>query len=285
MSREHPSLPRPRQPAGLPSEKSTLSFWHTQPSPLLTGHRSTRNLPESADVVIIGSGISGASIAHHLLTSTVSTSKRLDVVMLEAREACWGATGRNGGHCQPILFEHPHDPSIGEFELANFHALQQLIDQENIDCEFVAQPGVRGIYSDHHLEATRRALATMESTAPELRKRMTFHTEPDDLARLRLPTAKAAVVTDVAARMWPYKFVAHILEHLLTSDPHTLNATKQYQKPVGRRPIDALPIHSHIHSKDLLGSCSTPPPSNPPSDCQKTSRLIRDPDPSSVRQV
>ncbi len=90
-------------PASLPSEKSTNSFWHSEPSPLLKGHRTTRGLPETADVVIIGSGLTGASVAYHLLSKNGTAaqhkpfdpqSDNLKVVMLEAREACWGATGR-----------------------------------------------------------------------------------------------------------------------------------------------------------------------------------------------
>ena len=88
------------EPADLPSPQSTHSFWHSEPSALLAGHRSTRSLPQTADVVIIGSGITGTSIAHHLLDKPRDrgddNDKKLNVVMLEAREACWGATGRVG---------------------------------------------------------------------------------------------------------------------------------------------------------------------------------------------
>lgn len=41
--------------------------------------------------------------------------------------------------------------------------------------------------------------------------------DEDELAALRVPGALGAVVTNVAARMWPYKFVARILEDLLTA--------------------------------------------------------------------
>jgi hypothetical protein len=78
--------------ASLPHPTSTVSFWHTQPSKLLLGHQTTKHLPTKADVVIIGSGITGAFAAHNL--SNDVRGKGLDVVMLEAREACWGATGR-----------------------------------------------------------------------------------------------------------------------------------------------------------------------------------------------
>lgn len=42
-------------------------------------------------MVIVGSGISGAFAARAL-----AREEGLDVLMLEAREACWGATGRVG---------------------------------------------------------------------------------------------------------------------------------------------------------------------------------------------
>ncbi|PIA94294.1 hypothetical protein CB0940_08188 [Cercospora beticola] len=217
MSRQTPNLPTQRKPCDLPSEQSSKSFWHSEPSSLLLGHRSTRDLPETADLVVVGSGISGASIAHHLLNDGDTGGQKPHVVMLEAREACWGATGRNGGHCQPIFFEHPNKPEIGRFELANFQALDKLIKEKSIDCEFVVQPGVRGIYSEHHLKTTERALETIKTTAPDLSSMMRMVTSKKELDGLRLPTALGAVVTDVAARMWPYKFVCRILEDLLTS--------------------------------------------------------------------
>lgn len=80
---------------GLPSKQSSASFWHSEPSEFLLGHRTTPDLPEQADIVIVGSGITGASAARFLAED--ERAKGLSVVMLEAREACWGATGRNGG--------------------------------------------------------------------------------------------------------------------------------------------------------------------------------------------
>jgi glycine/D-amino acid oxidase-like deaminating enzyme len=46
--------------------------------------------------VIIGSGITGASIAWKLLQAEPDAS----ILILEARTASSGATGRNGGHCR-----------------------------------------------------------------------------------------------------------------------------------------------------------------------------------------
>ena len=82
----------PTGQASLPTANSTKSFWHSDPSKVLLGHRTTASLPTEADIVIIGSGISGASAAHFLRQD--DRGKDLNIVMLEAREACWGATGR-----------------------------------------------------------------------------------------------------------------------------------------------------------------------------------------------
>lgn len=54
------------------------------------GFKSSETVPESADVVIVGCGITGSSAARFLTEQNAD----LDVVVLEAREVCWGATGR-----------------------------------------------------------------------------------------------------------------------------------------------------------------------------------------------
>lgn len=50
---------------------------------------------ESADVVVIGAGLAGSSLALHLAERGAS------VVVLEAHEPGWGASGRNAGHAIP----------------------------------------------------------------------------------------------------------------------------------------------------------------------------------------
>lgn len=74
--------------AELPTPESTASYWHREPAEALIGHRTTESLPAKADVIVIGSGITGAFTARELVAG------RREVLMLEAREACWGATGR-----------------------------------------------------------------------------------------------------------------------------------------------------------------------------------------------
>lgn len=83
---------RKKGQAGLPTSNPSNSFWLSELSEILLGHRTTVQLPSKADVIIIGSGIAGTSAARWLREH--GEGKDLNVVMLEAREACSGATGR-----------------------------------------------------------------------------------------------------------------------------------------------------------------------------------------------
>lgn len=84
--------------SSLPTPVSTVSYWHQNPSQRLINHRTTPSLPPSSPTILIGSGITGAFAAREL----VQAGK--DVLMLEAREACWGATGRVSTS-PPFLFK------------------------------------------------------------------------------------------------------------------------------------------------------------------------------------
>lgn len=89
------------QDPGLPCPNPTNSFWQQDPPyPDLTTKQSAE-LPGQTDVLIIGSGITAASISHHLLTS----DDQISVVVAEARTITSGATGRNGGHILEVPYE------------------------------------------------------------------------------------------------------------------------------------------------------------------------------------
>lgn len=101
ISERQQALNRIFSDPGIPDIVTTSSFWLQNPHPHFT-HRASSSLPTEAEIVIIGSGITGASIARTLLQSRIqdasSPSPHPTVVMLEARDICSGATGRNGGH-------------------------------------------------------------------------------------------------------------------------------------------------------------------------------------------
>lgn len=84
----------------LPVDNPTRPFWRLQPHPL-DELRSTPDLPEQSDIVIIGAGYTGISTAYHLLKLLGSHDKPYPAItILEARQICSGATGRNGRSAQ-----------------------------------------------------------------------------------------------------------------------------------------------------------------------------------------
>lgn len=68
------------------------SFWRSQLGKL-DRHRTTPELPAEVDVLVIGAGYSSASLVTHLLALEAPAPS---ILVLEARQLCSGATGRNG---------------------------------------------------------------------------------------------------------------------------------------------------------------------------------------------
>lgn len=100
-SRSSPSLSRPRMKVTaltmeghniFPVPNATTPYWRSELHEI-DSIRSTEDLPESCDVLIIGAGLSGVTTAYHLLDENPSPPS---IVILEARQVCSGATGRNG---------------------------------------------------------------------------------------------------------------------------------------------------------------------------------------------
>ncbi|KAL8381607.1 hypothetical protein RB595_005745 [Gaeumannomyces hyphopodioides] len=128
----------------LPRSDPTPSYWQDPPDEI-ANLRSTPELPETADVVIIGSGMTGAAVAWHLLEDGGGATGS-SVVMLEARQVCSGATGRNGGHTKAASYRSFQENSaslpggaaaaaqIARLELANIRAVHAFAARHGVDC-------------------------------------------------------------------------------------------------------------------------------------------------------
>jgi glycine/D-amino acid oxidase-like deaminating enzyme len=120
----------------------TLSYWHDSvPDDLKP--RSALNGNETADVAIVGGGLTGLWTAYYLLRA----SPGLRVVVLEKEIAGFGASGRNGGWCSALF---PRDTAALEKAyglkpaLAMRRAMIATVDEvgavtarEKIACDFV----------------------------------------------------------------------------------------------------------------------------------------------------
>lgn len=127
-----PPLEQQPQPC-LPYPNSCLSYWHrtTRAFPHLNINK-TNPVPASAQYVIIGSGIAGAFTAFKLLEAGISPN---EVLILEAREAVSGSSGRNAGHVRPDAFR-------GFSDYRATHGVEQalkIVDDENVVLELVSR--------------------------------------------------------------------------------------------------------------------------------------------------
>lgn len=165
------SAPTAGTPRRIPVDAPLEPFWQTKRDEL-HDHRSTETLPEHSDVVIIGAGYAGVGTAYHLVKDYPDVDR--SVTILEARGACSGATGRNGGHARPDLYGHipkyigragPRaGAEIAEFEISNLRALKKTIRDEDIDCDFTLARSV-DVWCNE--EAAQRAKAVYDEMVAE----------------------------------------------------------------------------------------------------------------------
>ncbi|MBB5690942.1 FAD-binding oxidoreductase [Roseomonas alkaliterrae] len=124
------------------------------PTPPLEGeHR--------ADVCIVGGGFTGLSAALHLAEAGAS------VLLLEAHEPGWGASGRNGGQVNPGLKPDPDEverdfgPDLGGRMLALSYgapdALFALVRRHQIACEARQEGTIRAAIDARSAAAARRS--------------------------------------------------------------------------------------------------------------------------------
>ncbi|KAG6875067.1 hypothetical protein C0993_011002, partial [Termitomyces sp. T159_Od127] len=122
---------------GLPVVNPTLSFWIDSPGANpLAKEGSDGALSVDADVCIIGSGITGVSAAYHLAKGVEARkSGPITAVVLDARDFCSGATGRNGGHLTSVRFNKfaERERLFGRAEAEKAYALEHHTTSELLD--------------------------------------------------------------------------------------------------------------------------------------------------------
>ncbi|RPB03410.1 nucleotide-binding domain-containing protein [Choiromyces venosus 120613-1] len=209
---------------GQPVSNPTSSFWLSDPPPVFTHQSPT--LPPSADVVIIGSGITGTAAARTLL----SNSPDLRVAMLDARETCSGATGRNGGHIKPNPWElfpgltktlgRDKARKVTEFRMGILDKMIGIAEAEGVaeDCQIRRVEAV-----DVHLDAESWVAAKacldiyLEEFPEETEKWKAYEGEE---ARQKFSTPHAqGIIAGPAGALWPARLIHPILTRLLSTHP------------------------------------------------------------------
>ncbi|KAI3400361.1 hypothetical protein diail_3378 [Diaporthe ilicicola] len=210
-------------PSPLPVPNSTESFWRSELHPL-DDHRSTPELPLAVDIAVVGAGYAGASVVYHILKQ--SKDKNVpppSIVILEARQACSGATGRNGGHLKPDPYNRPaslaatHGLEVAaecaSFEAATLAALKTAIEDEQIDCEFVLTRAVDALMTDAVNDRMRAGFDVLRrGGVAAVTSDVSYQGGAAAAEQLSGVKGARGCVSYSAGHLWPYKLVCALLQ-------------------------------------------------------------------------
>ena len=187
--------------AGQPASSRAISFWYSQLDPT-PPHRQHLSGSRRADVCIVGAGYTGLWTAYELLRRQPS----LDVVVLEAEVAGFGASGRNGGWVEGMVAgDRQHWAGIGGREGAArmAQAIQDAVDEigrvvavESIDCGFRKGGSLKVAQTELEVRRLRA----------ELEEDRVWGLGPDDVALLDRDGAASRIAVDgvLAATYTPH---------------------------------------------------------------------------------
>jgi glycine/D-amino acid oxidase-like deaminating enzyme len=203
-----------------PRAKGNVSFWY-QDAGGIPAPRPPLNGDTKADICIIGAGYTGLWTAYYLKKARPD----LNIVIVEAEFAGFGASGRNGGWLTGG-FAWDHKRYLGRSDESSVRAMVDAMGS-TVD-EILAVTSAEGIDADIHptselLVATNAAQLVRMKT--ELRQRQHWgeadrirELSADDVqARIHLPGALGAMEITPVARIQPAKLVqglAHVVEAL-----------------------------------------------------------------------
>jgi len=197
-----------------PDFKATPYWWERTPRPTL----NTAPLPAAADVAIIGSGYTGLCAALEVARAGRST------VVLDAGDAGWGCSSRNGGQISTSVKPDYESLARRHGTEAAFAILKEgrralawigdFVAAEEIDCDFMVPGRFHAAHSPRAYEQLARAIANQPK---ELE--VPAHAVPRAEQRRELGTDAyhGGVVYEAHACLDPGRFHQGLLERVVAA--------------------------------------------------------------------
>ncbi|KAK8223658.1 FAD dependent oxidoreductase-domain-containing protein [Phyllosticta capitalensis] len=229
---------------GLPVLSPTRPYWlENPPYPELVNIQS-RRLPNEADIVIIGSGITGVAVARTLLLEAERRGEKKRIVILEARQICSGATGRNGGHIKAPTYDGlallrkrfsvQRAAELVRFQAKHLEVLTKLCQQERIDAAECREVETVDLFLDE--ESFKKAQKEVEDCrhiVPEI----PFKVWREEKAKEHFHVGDHVhgAISYKAGALWPYRFVTSIWKDLTQQFPSSISIETN-------TPVDSLEV-------------------------------------------
>ncbi|OOF93921.1 hypothetical protein ASPCADRAFT_209176 [Aspergillus carbonarius ITEM 5010] len=206
---------------GFPVDDPITSYWLKDPHPLAS-YCSSPTVPNHCDIAIIGTGLAGVATAFHILSAPHAEQNKLRVVLLEARQVCSGATGRNGGHtklaaalAKPLYDAHGDAATqVMAHQLAQLSALKDVVDKEGIECDLKVTRSFDVFFDEDHAREVYAFIDAKKSEGVSWAKEVEW-IEASDVDKITgVMNGKGALSTP-AISLWPYKLVTALLSRVL----------------------------------------------------------------------
>ncbi|KAF6834577.1 hypothetical protein CPLU01_04862 [Colletotrichum plurivorum] len=217
------------QDPGVPNTNRSISYWQIPPLKGIADHQSEQ-LPAEADIVIIGSGLTGTSVAWHL-SKEHNSSRPLRIAMVEARQACSGATGRNGGQIRPAPyldhfsfkedFSDQEAVKITKFQIAHVEALlsaaNSLPEEGRQAAEARTVDSIDAFFNEEEWKSVVKMHEDLKKELPEVAREFTVleKDEARKISFLHETVGAMAGSEKMSGAIWAYRFVTHALKSLL----------------------------------------------------------------------
>ncbi|KAJ4164629.1 hypothetical protein LMH87_006293 [Akanthomyces muscarius] len=207
----------------LPRANPTTAFWQLPPHPSMSETQSAQ-LPKTTDYAIIGSGVTGCSMAKTLLDSTPSAAST--VTVFEARKLTSGATGRNGGlltnfvpgHFKHLVDEFGQEQAVKIARFAN-RTLERMHSLANSSDEFREASVVRrtldviAFDDDQSFNDEKEGFKLYEQYVTEEAGKTQILTA-EELAEKYNFKAKSGAILFPNGAFWPYRLITRIWAQL-----------------------------------------------------------------------
>ncbi|MGW3650046.1 NAD(P)/FAD-dependent oxidoreductase [Streptomyces sp. NPDC000878] len=218
--------------------------------------RSGKDLPDEADVVVVGGGLTGLSTAYH------AARKGARVVLVEKDKVGSGASGRNGSMCTQGItigvgearkrFGQERARELYDAFREAVDVVEELTQKEQIDCDFHRAGRLGVAYKPQHFEAMK---ATQRDLAENFDHHTTLLSRGELKSELGSDYYHGALLDPLSAALHVGKYVHGLAEaaERAGAEIHERNAaTGLTRLPDGGFLVETL--HGTIRAKQVMAA-------------------------------